>query len=217
MADQGQLKGTGRKGPSARARRPGGRKRRVVIDSGAAGRARTRARRASAPSRGRSSSRGRTADRPGHGPLGRHRQGPVRRRSASPVAADHQDHDGPREMVTITQSLSDEAVELIATELKREVTIKHAAEEELEPEVYEDARRGSRRRARPWSRSWATSTTARRRCSTRSARRRSSRPRPAGSRSTSARTRSSTTAARSRSSTRRATRRSPPCAPAARR
>ena len=39
---------------------------------------------------------------------------------------------------TVTQSLSDEEVELIATEVGREVNIKHAAEEELEPEVYED-------------------------------------------------------------------------------
>jgi translation initiation factor IF-2 len=46
---------------------------------------------------------------------------------------------GVGEMVTITQSLGDDAIELIATELKREVTIKHASEEELEPEVYEDS------------------------------------------------------------------------------
>jgi translation initiation factor IF-2 len=39
---------------------------------------------------------------------------------------------------TVTQSLSDEEVELIAAEVGREVNIKHAAEEELEPEVYED-------------------------------------------------------------------------------
>src|SRR5213083_3050557 len=39
---------------------------------------------------------------------------------------------------TATQSLSDEEVELMATEIGREITIKHAAEEELEPEVYED-------------------------------------------------------------------------------
>jgi translation initiation factor IF-2 len=43
------------------------------------------------------------------------------------------------EMVTITQSLSDEAIEVIGTELKREVEIKHASEETLEPETYEDA------------------------------------------------------------------------------
>jgi len=38
---------------------------------------------------------------------------------------------------TATQSLTDEEVELIAAELKREVTIKHAADEE-EPETFED-------------------------------------------------------------------------------
>jgi len=42
-------------------------------------------------------------------------------------------------MKTMTQSLADEEVALIATELNREVTIKHAADEELEPESYEDA------------------------------------------------------------------------------
>jgi translation initiation factor IF-2 len=41
-------------------------------------------------------------------------------------------------MVQITQSLSDESIELIASEFEREVTIKHADEEDLEPEVYED-------------------------------------------------------------------------------
>jgi translation initiation factor IF-2 len=47
---------------------------------------------------------------------------------------------GVGEMVTITQSLSDDAIELVAAELKppREVEIKHADEEELEPEAYED-------------------------------------------------------------------------------
>ena len=44
-------------------------------------------------------------------------------------------------MRTATQSVSDEEVELIAAALKptREITIKHAADEELEPEDYEDA------------------------------------------------------------------------------
>jgi translation initiation factor IF-2 len=42
------------------------------------------------------------------------------------------------EMVTITQSLGDDAIALISTQLEREVEIKHADEEELEPEVYED-------------------------------------------------------------------------------
>ncbi|MGZ6727485.1 MAG: translation initiation factor IF-2, partial [Gaiellaceae bacterium] len=39
---------------------------------------------------------------------------------------------------TATQSLADEELELIAAEIGREITIKHAADEELEPEVYED-------------------------------------------------------------------------------
>jgi translation initiation factor IF-2 len=48
---------------------------------------------------------------------------------------------GLGKMVTITQSLADDEVELIAAELTpdRELQIKHAAEEELEPEEYEDA------------------------------------------------------------------------------
>src|SRR5207247_7970271 len=40
---------------------------------------------------------------------------------------------------TATQSLTDEEVELIAAELQREVTIKHASDEEDAPESYEDA------------------------------------------------------------------------------
>src|SRR5438034_4346428 len=39
---------------------------------------------------------------------------------------------------TATQSLADEELELIAAEIGREITIKHAADEELEEEVYED-------------------------------------------------------------------------------
>jgi translation initiation factor IF-2 len=46
---------------------------------------------------------------------------------------------GVGEMVTITQSLTDDAIELVAAELGREVNIKHADEEELEPEAYEDS------------------------------------------------------------------------------
>ena len=45
---------------------------------------------------------------------------------------------GLGQMRTATQSLSDEEVELIATEVEREVTIKHAADDE-EPEIVEDA------------------------------------------------------------------------------
>jgi translation initiation factor IF-2 len=46
---------------------------------------------------------------------------------------------GLGQMRTATQSLSDEEVEIIGTELDREITIKHAAEEELEPASYDDA------------------------------------------------------------------------------
>ncbi|HKC77956.1 MAG TPA: translation initiation factor IF-2 [Gaiellaceae bacterium] len=42
------------------------------------------------------------------------------------------------QMRTATQSLSDEEVELIAAEIGREVTIKHAADDEEEPEAFED-------------------------------------------------------------------------------
>jgi translation initiation factor IF-2 len=42
-------------------------------------------------------------------------------------------------MKTVTQSLTDDEIELIAAELEREVEVKHADEEELEPETYEDA------------------------------------------------------------------------------
>src|SRR5262249_47277003 len=41
-------------------------------------------------------------------------------------------------MKTATQSLTDEEVELIAAELEREVTIKHAADDEDEPEAFDD-------------------------------------------------------------------------------
>src|SRR5690349_15216856 len=45
---------------------------------------------------------------------------------------------GLGQMRTATQSLSDEEVELIAAEIGREVTIKHAADEEEEPETFDD-------------------------------------------------------------------------------
>jgi len=43
------------------------------------------------------------------------------------------------QMKTATQSLTDDEVELIAAELSREVTIKHAAEDDGEPEAFEDS------------------------------------------------------------------------------
>jgi translation initiation factor IF-2 len=45
---------------------------------------------------------------------------------------------GLGQMRTATQSLSDEEVELVAAEIGREVTIKHAADEEEEPEAFDD-------------------------------------------------------------------------------
>ncbi|HSX23140.1 MAG TPA: translation initiation factor IF-2 [Gaiellaceae bacterium] len=45
---------------------------------------------------------------------------------------------GLGQMRTATQSLTDEEVELIAAEVGREVTIKHAADEDEEPEAFED-------------------------------------------------------------------------------
>jgi translation initiation factor IF-2 len=46
---------------------------------------------------------------------------------------------GLGQMKTATQSLADDEVELLASELKREVTIRHVGEEEDEPEAVEDA------------------------------------------------------------------------------
>jgi translation initiation factor IF-2 len=46
---------------------------------------------------------------------------------------------GLGQMKTATQSLTDDEVELLAAELKREVTIRHVGEEEDEPEVVEDS------------------------------------------------------------------------------
>ena len=43
------------------------------------------------------------------------------------------------QMKNANQSLSDDEVELLAVELKREVTIKHAADDESEPEAFDDA------------------------------------------------------------------------------
>ncbi|HZP73372.1 MAG TPA: translation initiation factor IF-2 [Gaiellaceae bacterium] len=42
-------------------------------------------------------------------------------------------------MKTATQSLTDDEVELIAAELGREITIKHAGDDDAEPEAFEDA------------------------------------------------------------------------------
>src|SRR4029077_14273219 len=44
-----------------------------------------------------------------------------------------------RQMKNANQTLSDDEVELLAAELKREVHIKHASDEEPEPESFDDA------------------------------------------------------------------------------
>jgi translation initiation factor IF-2 len=117
---------------------PGGRKRRVVIDTGAA-----------RPRQDSRQARDRQEPRP-KSPPGPQPTGPVTVPSGVsvkdlsqalgvPAAQIIKIMMGLGEMVTITQSLSDEAVQLIATEVKREVSIKHVAEEDELPEVYEDA------------------------------------------------------------------------------
>jgi translation initiation factor IF-2 len=139
MADsKGNSKGNRPNRPVRPRQAPGGRKRRVVIDSGAA-----RPRQDSRQARERTEPRPKSA--PGPTPTG-----PVTVPSGVsvkdlsqalgvPAAQIIKIMMGLGEMVTITQSLSDEAVGLIATEVKREVSIKHVAEElELEEE-YEDA------------------------------------------------------------------------------
>jgi translation initiation factor IF-2 len=115
-----------------------GRKRRVVIDNAAA-----------RPRQDSRQARERTEPRPKQQP-GPQPTGPVTVPSGVsvkdlsqalgiPAAQIIKIMMGLGEMVTITQTLSDEAVQVIAEEVKREVTIKHVAEEDELPEVYEDA------------------------------------------------------------------------------
>jgi translation initiation factor IF-2 len=139
MADsKGNSKGNRPNRPVRPRQAPGGRKRRVVIDQGAA-----------RPRQDSRQARERTEQRPKSGP-GPQPTGPVTVPSGVSVKDLSQALGvaaaqiikimmGLGEMVTITQSLSDEAVQLIATEVKREVTIKHVADEDELPEVFEDA------------------------------------------------------------------------------
>src|SRR5579862_2386506 len=121
---------------------PGNRKRRVVIEGGGGGR----------PGAGQ---RQRPGDRPvDRGPKAPREvvapTGPVTVESGVTVRDFSQALGIPMsqiiktlmglgQMKTATQSLSDDEVELIAAELEREITIKHAGEEETEPESYDDA------------------------------------------------------------------------------
>src|SRR5712692_6925707 len=118
----------------------GGRKRRVVIDTGAG-----RPRPDSRQSRDRTMREPKTAQQiaPPTGPAAVE-SGVTVRDFSQALGVSMQDIIkilmGLGQMRTATQSLTDEEVELVAAELKREVTIKHLAdEEEAEAEVFEDS------------------------------------------------------------------------------
>jgi translation initiation factor IF-2 len=116
----------------------GRRKRRVVIDSGAARPRPERAPRDGGPKQPREA----PAPLSPKGPVAVNSGATVKDLSAAlgvTVPEIIKFMMGLGEIVQITQSLSDEAIELIASEFKREITIKHADEEELEPEAFEDA------------------------------------------------------------------------------
>jgi translation initiation factor IF-2 len=117
----------------------GGRKRRVVIDTGA-GRPRPDAR----GSRDRIP-REPKSDQPAAPPTGPAfvESGVTVRDFSQALGVSMQEIIkilmGLGQMRTATQSLTDDEVELIASELKREVTIKHLGEEDDAPEVFDDA------------------------------------------------------------------------------
>ena len=117
----------------------GGRKRRVVIDTGA-GRPRPDAR----GSRDRMP-REPKSDQPAAPPAGPAfvESGVTVRDFSQALGVSMQEIIkilmGLGQMRTATQSLTDDEVELIASELKREVTIKHLGEEDEAPEVFDDA------------------------------------------------------------------------------
>jgi translation initiation factor IF-2 len=116
----------------------GGRRRRVVIDQGGA-----------RPSREQRQARQDAAQRREPRPPAAPPTGPVSVESGVSVRDLSQALGVPMpniikilmglgQMRTATQSLSDEEVELIATEVEREITIKHAGDEEEEPEEFDD-------------------------------------------------------------------------------
>src|SRR5207344_2020681 len=131
----------GRKGPN-RPIRPrggagGGRKRRVVIEGGGGRSAGRQARdRSSAPPQPRQA-----PAPPPSGPITVESGVTVKDLSQAlgvPMPELIKILMGLGQMRTATQSLADEEVEIIGTELEREITIKHAAEEELEPADFDD-------------------------------------------------------------------------------
>ena len=130
----------GRKGPNRPIRPrqgPGGRKRRVGIEGGGGRSAGRQARdRSSAPPQPRQA-----PAPPPSGPITVESGVTVKDLSQAlgvPVPKLITILMGLGAAKTVTQSLADEEVQLIGTEVGREVNIKHAADEELEPEVYED-------------------------------------------------------------------------------
>src|SRR5881394_1177818 len=115
----------------------GGRRRRVVIDQGAA---RPRDQRQARPDAQRREPKPPPAAPP-TGPVSVESGVSVRDLSQAlgvPMPEIIKILMGLGQMRTATQSLSDEEVELIATEVDREITIKHAADEEEEPEAFDD-------------------------------------------------------------------------------
>ena len=133
-------------GVRRRAGGPGGKRRRVIIDAGAS-------RRGGGPQGGRDRRRGRGR---GHD-RDEQQQAPVVPQGIVKVPSGSTVKDvsqllgvstpeiikalmGYGEMVTITQTLSDEAIEVIATDFNREIEITHAADEEaeLEKEAVDD-------------------------------------------------------------------------------
>ena len=128
-------------GVRRRAGGPGGKRRRVIIDAGAS-------RRGGGPQggRGRRGGRGRGRDRDEQPAAPVVPTGLVKVPSGSTVKDISQLMGvstpeiikalmGYGEMVTITQTLSDEAIEVLATDFTREVEITHAADEEAELEA----------------------------------------------------------------------------------
>ena len=118
---------------------PAGRKRRVVIDSGGAG---GRGRDARPMRERRDGQKPAAPVAPPTGPVTVPSGVTVRDLSQAlgiPAAQIIKIMMGLGEMLQITQSLSDESVQLIAAEVDREITIKHVGEEDEEPEVYEDS------------------------------------------------------------------------------